>query len=144
MRLYQRFKEMPRALATLTVVFFASGLMSIVLAIFPIKEWSYDNQPVTYTEFWRMGGGILVVIVGTALLLLAIGFYQAWNWVRYAVPLVLAVITALSLIRPDPATPDQWIGSLLFAILSCWYFFWKRSVVHYFSRSRDASPTASP
>ena len=135
---------MPKALAALTGVFTGCGLNAVVMAVFPITGWYYENRPVSYGELWRTGGGLVAVSAGTALILLAVGFYRAQGWVRYAVPFGLVAMTAYSAMRPDSTAPYEWAGSLFWGILSYWYFFWKRAVVDYFSRSRHAELGAPP
>jgi hypothetical protein len=141
--LVQHLRRMPKALAALTGVFTGCGLIAVVMAVFPITGWYYENRPVSYGEFWNTGGGVVAVSAGAVMMLLAVGFYRAQNWVRYAVPLGLAAMTVYSLIRPDPTARYQWAGSVFWGILSYWYFFWKRAVVDYFSRGRGAEPRSS-
>jgi hypothetical protein len=141
---FHHLKEMPKALAALTGVFSVCGLVAIVLAILPGAGWTYESRPVTYVEFWRSGGCVLVVSFGVALILFAVGFFKAQGWVRYAVPLGLAAAMIYCIIRPDPTVRYEWAGSLFWGIPACWYFFRKRTVVDYFSRARGAEHDAPP
>ena len=126
--LIAHLKRMPKALATLTGIFAACALLLLLLALLPTT--------------WRVGDGVLAVTTGVLLLLLAIGFYKAQRWGRYAIPLALAGNTIYLAIRPWPNEgPHQWLGSFPLAIVSCWYFLWKRSVLDYFvCRAEPGAP----
>jgi len=126
-----RVKRMPKALAALTGILAACGLICVASALLP--------------STWRVGDGILALTAGSLMLLLAAGFYRAQAWARYALPVGLAVMALGSAIRPWPNEgPYQWLGSLSCGIVSYWYLFWKRAVVDYFSRARGAEPGAPP
>jgi hypothetical protein len=129
--LFNHRKSMPKALAVMTGIFGACGLILVALALLP--------------STWRIGDGIVAVTTGAFMLLLAVGFYKAQCWARYALPLVLAAMALSSAMRPWPNEgPHQWLGSLLLAILSYWYFFWKSAVVGYFSQTGGAESGAPP
>ena len=129
--LIPHLKRMPRALVALTGILAACGLICIASALLPIT--------------WRVGDGILAVTAGALMLLLAIGFYRAQGWARYALPMGLAAMALGSAIRPWPNEGShQWLGSLFWGIVSYWYLFWKRAVVDYFSGRPDAEPGAPP
>ena len=122
---------MPKALAVMTGIFGACGLILVALALLP--------------STWRIGDGILAVTTGAFMLVLAVGLYKAQGWARYALPMVLAAMALGSAIRPWPNEgPHQWLGSLFLGIVSYWYFFWKGAVVGYFSQTRCAEPGAPP
>ena len=122
---------MPKALAGLTGIFAACGLLLLMVALLP--------------STWRIGDGMLAVTTGTLMLPLAAAFYKAQRWARYALPLVLAGSTIYIAIRPWPNEgPHQWLGSFSLAIVSCWYFLWKQPVLDYFARRLVAELGASP
>jgi hypothetical protein len=130
-RLIDQIKKMPKALAALTALFAAFGLLCLVSAILP--------------STWRVGDGILAVTTAALMLLLVVGFYKAQNWARYVVPIALAGNTVYMAVHPWPNEgPHQWLGSFILAIPACWYFLWKTSVLRYFLGSRRAEPDASP
>jgi hypothetical protein len=129
--LFNHQKSMPKALAVMTGIFGACGLILVALALLP--------------STWRIGDGIVAVTTGAFMLLLAVGFYKAQCWARYALPLVLAATALSSAMRPWPNEgPHQWLGSFFLAIVSCWYFLWKQPVLDYFSRRPGAELGASP
>ena len=122
---------MPKALAALTGIFAACGSVLAALVLLP--------------STWRIGDGILAITTGAILFFLAVGFYKAQAWARYALPMGLLAMALNSAIRPWPNEgPHQWLGALFWGIVSCWYFFCKRSVVGYFSHRRSAEPAAPP
>lgn len=138
---FQHLKEMPKALAMLAGMFAVWGVVAILVAIIPTDGWSIENRPVSYGELWESGGGILVVGLGMALILFAVGFYKAQGWVRYAVPFSFAILTIYCLVKLDPTARYEWAGALFWSVLSYWYFFWKRKVVNYFKSGRSAPMT---
>jgi hypothetical protein len=129
-RIYH-LKSMPKALAVMTGILAACGLTLVALALLP--------------STWRIGDGVLAVTTGAFMLVLAVGFYKAQGWARYALPMVLAAMALGSAIRPWPNEgPYQWLGSLFLGIVFYWYLFWKKAVVGYFSQTRGAEPSAPP
>jgi len=135
---------MPETLAALSCMFMVFGVLSLVAAILPISDWRYEGRSFSYREFWQSGGGILVVATGLTMILLAVGFYRAQRWVRYAIPLGFVAVTVYAALRPDPLFRYQWAGALFWVFLSYWYFNRKRKVVAYFSRGSGAEPCAAP
>jgi hypothetical protein len=129
-----KFKQMPKVLALLTFLFAGCGLIAIVAIMLP--GWRYKNQPISYREFWQSGAVLLPLSAGAAFLLIAVGFYKAQRWARYAVPVGLAMSAVYQIISPNSAEPYEWVGSLFWGILACWYFFRKQTVRLYFSQRR--------
>jgi hypothetical protein len=128
-RLFHHLRQMPETLAALSCMFMIFGLLCLVAAVLPLSGWTYEDRAVSYQEFWRSGGGVLVVASGLVLILLAVAFYKAQRWVCYAVPLGFVALTIYAASRPDPTFPNEWAGVLLWVFFSYWYFNRKRKVV---------------
>jgi hypothetical protein len=101
---FHHLRQMPKALAALTLLFTCCGFLCVVLAVLPIN--------------WQNDDSVLALEAGAVMALLVIGFYRAQGWVRYAVPLGLAYCSVHSVLRPDPYDPYPWVGSLFWGILA--------------------------
>lgn len=143
-RIFRRLRQTPETLALLSCMFMIFGLLCLVAAALPISGWTYEDRPVSYQEFWRTGGEVLVVASGLAMILLAVAFYRAQQWVRYVIPLGFVVMTVYDAIRPDRTFPYEWAGALFWVFFSYWYFNRKRKVVAYFCGLPSAEPCAPP
>ncbi|MBE0540983.1 MAG: hypothetical protein IH623_06330 [Verrucomicrobia bacterium] len=137
---FRRIRQMPETLAALSCMFMLFGLLGLVAALLPISDWTYEGRSISYQEFWRSGGGIVVTATCLAMILFAVAFYRAQRWVCYAVPLGFVGLTIYAALRADALFPYQWIGSLFWVFLSYWYFNRKRKVVAYFSGLSSAEP----
>jgi hypothetical protein len=135
MRLKQRLRQMPETLAALSCLLIFFGPLCILLAVLPLSEfWSYQGRTISYQQFWRSGGGILVTSAGAMMTLLGIGFYRAQRWVQYAIPFLFIALSIYSLFRPDDSTTYERLGFLVWGILSYWYLNRRRKVVEYFTQ----------
>ena len=130
-RVVQRFKEMPSTLAMVSGLFGVFGALLIISVFTP--GWNYRDQPVSYIDFWRMGGGPLVLAAGAIMLIIAFAFFRAQRWICIAIPIAFAAVTIGLLIWPDSESPNGWIGTLPWALSSSWYLRRKRDVVAYFT-----------
>jgi len=82
-----------------------------------------------------------MLAAGVAMILLAIGFYRAQQWVRYAIPLGFVALTIYIAFKPDPSFPYGCICSFFWVFFSYWYFNRKRKVVEYFSMKTQSNNT---
>lgn len=83
-------RRMPLLLRWVTGMCLAFSLF-LPAAILPFGEHRIDDQEVSFSEFWRQGGGPVFAGIGLLSISLAYGFIRATRWAR-----LLAVMTGLA------------------------------------------------
>ena len=129
-RLVPQLKRMPIALAALTGVFAACGLILVALAL---RRQDLADWRRHCCDYW----GVCASPCRRALQSPGSGSICASNGSgRHGASVLLSA-------RGRMKVPEMaWIAFL--GIVSYWYFFWKRTVVDYFSRRRAAELGAPP
>lgn len=139
-RILSRLKPMPPMLRTVWVLFAFSGPLLFASTVSPWCQWTRDDRPVGYAEFWASGAGVLMVAVSVTMMLVAVGIFRAQRWIQLAIPTGF-VIAALGGIMH--AAPVEGAGCLAWAAFSYWYLNRKETTRHYFtptaSRSADSA-----
>ena len=106
------------------------GILFIPLALVPGGGHSINGELVSFTEFWRRGGGPVFVAVGVLLPVIGYGIATRKGWSRYLF-IGFLVVTSLLSFAFHPNAED--VISFLFIGLMTWYLFWRRSVSDYFA-----------
>ena len=105
------------------------GALFLVAAFIPSGDYCINGEPVSFTEFWRRGGGPLFVAVGILLPIIGYGLLRRRRWSLYWFA-GFFVATALFSLTFHPQWDDL-IG-LLFTGFVVWYLFWRHTVRAYF------------
>ena len=122
---------MPRGLRLATGLCLIFTLF-IPSAFLPFGEHWVNGVHVSFSEFWRQGGGPAFVGVGVISMLFAYGFIRARRWIRpvaviFGWGLVIWIITSDRRLSFDVAIPF-----FMFGCLPTWYLYYRRSVREYF------------
>lgn len=124
-------QNMPKGLRVVTGMCMIFTLF-FPMAFVPFGTCMIDGAPVSFSEFWRRGGGPLFMVTGIVCALLAYGFIYARRWVR---PLALAFgwsLVVISILHDPTFSTDLLIVVLLFGCLPAWYLYFRRPVRDYF------------
>src|SRR3954452_11137130 len=122
---------MPYGLRMIAVGCFV-GALFLVLAVVPGGGHWINGEAVSFTEFWRRGGGPLFLVVGILLPVIGYGIVTRQRWSRSWFAGFL-IITALFSVTFHPEWAD--LVGLLFTAFLVWYLFRRRTVRAYFDRS---------
>ena len=136
--IWSAFKRMPIGLRLITGLCL---LMSVFLpmAFLPFVDFTIDDTPVSFGEFWRRGGGLVFCVTGTIFAFLAYGFILARRWARFVFIIAGCAITLKAVLDDHKLKPDNIIVFLLLIAVPAWYLFFRRSVTDYFSQSSDTA-----
>ena len=119
---------MPKILRWFTWMCFAFGLF-LPLSLIPVGHFIND-QPVTFEEFWRRGGGPIFFVAGIVFPITGYGFVRAQNWSRYfftALQIALPVIPLFF-----GSLNWQVLVSLVWIAFVIYYLFCSPAVREYF------------
>jgi len=119
---------MPYGLRMITIGCFI-GALFLPIAFIPGGGYSINGESVSFTEFWRRGGGPLFVAIGILLPVIGYGILKRRRWSRYWFAGFLIITAAYSL-----TFCPQWndVLGLLYAGFLIWYLFWRHTVCAYF------------
>ena len=125
------FARMPLGLRLITA---ACLLMSCFLpvALIPMDGFFIGDKPVSFTEFWRRGGGLVFCSVGVVFALLAYGFISARRWARLSFVLAGLAIAIVSFISDHGISTEGIMTLGLFWLLPAWYLFSRPAARDYF------------
>jgi hypothetical protein len=110
---------MPLGLRLLTFACFGFGLF-LPFSLLPFGHRIY-GQEVSFTEFWRLGGGPAFFIAGILFPLTGYGFLRARSWSRYlfvGISIALAVLSTFSSLA-EGLMALVWAAAVTF-YLFCW------------------------
>jgi hypothetical protein len=106
------------------------GVLFIPLALIPAGGHWINGEAVSFTEFWRRGGGPMFIVVGILLPLIGCGIAARKDWSRYAfIGFLLLTLGFSTIAQPHW---DELI-SVLFIAFIIWYLFWRHTVREYFA-----------
>jgi hypothetical protein len=128
----QLVKGMPMGLRFLTFICFGFALF-LPLSLLPFGG-SINGQEVSFTEFWRRGGGPTFFIIGILFPITGYGFLRARNWSRYLFAgfnVALAVFSVFGSLPVFSSLPDAVIELVLVAAITYYLFCWP-AVRNYF------------
>ena len=109
------------------------GPSCVLMTVLPIASYRIGGNPVTYAEFWSSGGGPVMTLAGAIMVVLAIAFYKAQQWVRIVIPSVFGIA---AIVIPLISIEDRWyglIGLSTWSLSSWWYLNRKRDIAQYFA-----------
>lgn len=134
---YFRFKEMP---LLLRFVFFPLSLIEgigfTICSFIPFAEFKIEEKQVSWSEWWTSGAGPLSTIIGILLLISAIGFFQKKRFARITFLAPWAILFIVAIVQEHEALTIQGAFVLgIWMVFLVWYFFFKKSVKHYFGKS---------
>ena len=102
--------EMPLLLGLLCKGGMVAGPILLFFLAVPVMEWTVNGQRMSYSELWRSGAGISLVISGGLITLGTWGMAARQRWCRWA--LVLAPVL------PIAAFPKSFIPEPGFALVN--------------------------
>ena len=131
-------KRMPFILKWLTALCFAGVLFPVIAAI-PGGTCTINGHEVSHTEFWRLGGGPLFVLVGIVFPIVGYAFAKCKSWGRYLFAgffafVIIATLIAGQFIPVYRTRPVDLVQYPLFMWFIIWYLFFKSNVKAYFNR----------
>jgi hypothetical protein len=105
------------------------GVLFAFVAFLPFLEWRIDDVPISFSEFWRRGGGPLCLLVGILLPVIGYGLATARNWSRYLL-MGFGVVGLTLTVLSEPLF-DALMSFVANAVLF-YYLFWRHTVRSYF------------
>ncbi len=122
-----KLKSMPSTLAGLTCLFLICGALCIMGALFPNR--------ITRAELWSSWDGLIILITGIVMMMFSLSVLRRIRWIRYLWPTIFAVMLVHSLIVFPEEVIEQILALIVWFMISSWYFFRKKTVVHYFNQA---------
>jgi hypothetical protein len=122
-------RSMPMGLRLLTFACFGFALF-LPLSLLPFGH-RLHGQEVSFTEFWRRGGGPAFFIAGVLFPLTGYGFLSARGWSRY---LFVGISIGLAILSTFSSLADG-LMALVWAAAVTYYLFWWPTVRNYFGAS---------
>lgn len=126
-------RDMPIGLRLLTFACFGFALF-LPLSLLPFGH-RINGEEVSFTEFWRRGGGPAFFIAGILFPITGYGFLRARSWSRY---LFVGISIALAILSAFGSLPDALMG-LVWAAAVTYYLFWWPPVKDYFGASETSN-----
>ena len=124
-----RMKQMPLGLRMLTLM---ALLFTLIAPAAFLPGGKINDIRVSYSEWWRSGGGPVFLAVGITFAFVAYGFLRATRWSR---PLCLLAVASPSIVAlfQFPDVSDS-IFLLVIVSLIALYLFRRRTVRFYYER----------
>ena len=76
------FRSMPRVMKNITLLNLIGGVFFVVAPFIPFMPFYVNGAAVSQSEFWRMGAGLISVILGIVMVIAGIGLINKRNWAR--------------------------------------------------------------
>lgn len=141
----ENFNSMPPVLKFLTAHAIACVFL-LIGSVIPHDNFSINNNPVTYHEWWTSGAGVGASIIG---IILPFTAWHLLNRTHYARKLYISVIflvfTVPYLFNNNPSLI---IMAIVISGMLIWYLFRNKAAVEYFSSNkafkRDAEKAPRP
>jgi hypothetical protein len=126
---WENFKSMPTLLKFLTAHAFICFVF-LIGSIIPHGYFSINGRPVSFSEWWSSGAGLLCSLIGIVFPVLGYLFLVR---ARYARGLYVAAFVALSAFGPIGSPPaSYYLAALVFVIGIAIYLYIWSSVRDYF------------
>lgn len=123
-----QMKLMPLFLRFITTLCLG-GILFIIGPLCPIGNFTINDQPVTFIEFWNTGAGPIMLILGILLFTSGIGIlkYKKWGRNLFIFSYIFAFISSM-LIFKSIGNFYSALASLFFLIFVYAYLFLNRKV----------------
>lgn len=136
--MWENFKSMPALLKFLTAHAFICFVF-LIGSIIPHHYFSINGQPVSFSEWWRSGAGLLCSLIGIVFPVLG---YLFLIRARHAREIYIAVLVTVSAFGPIGSPPvSYYLAALVFVIGIAIYLYIWSSVKNYFSSNQVLHPT---
>jgi hypothetical protein len=128
------FRRMPGGIR------FVTGLSLVLatclpLAVLPGGEIFINGSRVSYSEFWRSGGGLIMACLGVLGWLLFYSLIMARPWARHLAVSLGWVIVVGGIFDWQSFNVETIWALICFGLLPTWYFYFRQSVKVYFGVS---------
>ena len=126
--IYISLKAMPLFLKLISVFCFF-GVLFAIGPFCPFMNFTINERPVSFREFWVSGAGPTMSLLGIILVASGVGIVYRKKWARLTfIAPYLGLLVYASVVQPDVIIPI-----VIFIIFLIWYLFVKKSVKEYFS-----------
>ncbi len=130
------FRRMPTGVRVLTVACLLL-VLPLPIACVPGMDFQIGDQPVSFSEFWRRGGGLVFCCVGAYFSVVAYGLIRARRWSRPMLVLGGSGLVLVGTLSEGRLSTDTIVGFVVLALCPGIYLYFRQAARRYFASNYE-------